>query len=71
MPMIIQPLRALLSRSIRKPVAQSKEYAVVSAHEAARGPYPYISVNDDGTAPELHVAERAYLEQAFTPFDWC
>ena len=28
-------------------------------------PYPYIYVNDDGTARELHVGERAYLETEF------
>jgi hypothetical protein len=68
-PMIIQRLRALLFRSTRKPVTQSKGYAVVSADEAAQDPYPYIFVNDDGTARELHTAERAYLEQTFIPFD--
>jgi hypothetical protein len=67
--MIIQRLRALLFRSIRKPVAQSKGYAIVSADEAAGDPYPYIFVNDDGAARELHAVERAYLEQAFIPFD--
>ncbi|MGC1354440.1 MAG: hypothetical protein WA851_01370 [Xanthobacteraceae bacterium] len=29
------------------------------------GPYPYIYVNPDGTARELHANERVYLE---TPF---
>ena len=67
--MIIQRLRALLFGSSGKPVTQSKRYAVVSADEAARDPYPYIFVNDDGTARELHAAERAYLEAAFLPFD--
>jgi hypothetical protein len=68
-PMIIQRLRALLFRSIRKPVTQSKGYAVVSADEAAQDPYRYIFVNDDGTARELHAADRVYLEQTFKPFD--
>jgi hypothetical protein len=68
-PTIIQRLRALLFRSTRKPVTQSRGYAVVSADEAAQDPYPYIFVNDDGTARELHAAERAYLEQTFLPFD--
>jgi hypothetical protein len=68
-PMIIQRLRALLFRSTRRSVAQSKGYAVVSADEAARDPYPYIFIDDDGTARELHAAERAYLEQVFIPFD--
>ena len=28
-------------------------------------PYPYIHVNADGTARELHASERAYLETEF------
>jgi len=28
-------------------------------------PYPYIYVNTDGTARELHAGERAYLETEF------
>jgi hypothetical protein len=28
-------------------------------------PYPYIYVNADGTARELHTSERAYLETEF------
>ena len=28
-------------------------------------PYPYIYVNADGTARELHASERAYLETEF------
>ena len=32
-------------------------------------PYPYIYVNADGTARELHTAERAYLETEFTGGD--
>jgi len=28
-------------------------------------PYPYIYVNADGTARELHAGERAYLETEF------
>jgi hypothetical protein len=68
-PMIIQRLRALRSRSIRKPVTQPKGCAVVSADWALQDPYPHIFVKDDGTARELHAAERAYLKQAFIPFD--
>jgi hypothetical protein len=28
-------------------------------------PYPYVYINADGTARELHAAERAYLETEF------
>jgi hypothetical protein len=32
-------------------------------------PYPYIYVNADGTARELHASERQYLETEFRPGD--
>ena len=32
-------------------------------------PYPYIYVNADGTARELHANERQYLETEFRPGD--
>jgi hypothetical protein len=32
-------------------------------------PYPYIYVNADGTARELHQSERQYLETEFSPGD--
>ena len=31
----------------------------------AEGPYPYVYVNADGSARELHVGERKYLETEF------
>jgi hypothetical protein len=59
----------MLFKPSRKPMKQSKMYAVVSAPEATQDPYPYAFVNDDGSARELHTAERQYLEQPFLPFD--
>jgi hypothetical protein len=67
--MIVRRLRALLFKSSKNPMIQSKTYAVISADEAAQGPYPYTFVNDDGTARELHAAEREYLERPFVPSD--
>jgi hypothetical protein len=67
--MVIQRLRALLFKSAKRPMIQPKAHAVVSADEAAQDPYPYAFVNDDGTARELHAAERQYLERPFIPFD--
>ena len=32
-------------------------------------PYPYVYVNADGTARELHPAERSFLETPFHPGD--
>jgi hypothetical protein len=46
-----------------------QSYAVVSTTEAVQNPYPYTFVNGDGTARELHAAERQYLEQRFIPTD--
>jgi hypothetical protein len=45
------------------------EIPFVSQAEAARQPYPYIFVNEDGTVRELHSGERTYLETPFSPFD--
>ncbi|HXX08915.1 MAG TPA: hypothetical protein VEJ43_12710 [Pseudolabrys sp.] len=33
------------------------------------GPYPYVYVNADGSARELHASERKYLETEFTGGD--
>jgi hypothetical protein len=42
---------------------------VVSASERYADPYPYIYVEMDGTARELHAKERAYLATPFRPTD--
>ena len=44
-------------------------FIVVSPEEAAAEVYPYVHVNKDGTARELHASEREYLETAFMPND--
>ena len=44
-------------------------FAVVSAEESETEPYPYIQVNNDGSARELHYAERKYLETPFIGAD--
>jgi hypothetical protein len=36
---------------------------------AAAKPYPYVYVNADGTARELHAGERQYLETEFSGGD--
>jgi hypothetical protein len=36
---------------------------------SSAAPYPYIYVNADGTARELHANERQYLETEFRPGD--
>jgi hypothetical protein len=40
-------------------------FAIVSPEQSDRQPYPYVQVNNDGSARELHKSEREYLE---TPF---
>jgi hypothetical protein len=44
-------------------------YAVVSASDALKRPYPFVHVEADGSVRELHQSERNYLEMAFSPFD--
>lgn len=44
-----------------------KQYAIVD--RSTSDPYPYVYVNADGSARELHPAERNYLETPFHPAD--
>ena len=43
----------------------SRKFAVVSAREAALSPYPYVYMEKDGSARELHPDERKSLEEEF------
>jgi hypothetical protein len=62
-----QPAKSRFSAADRSAVSTSSNrlYAVVDRDEALVEPYPYIHVEKDGTARELHASEREYLE---TPF---
>jgi len=42
---------------------------VVTPAESSAIPYPYIYVESDGTARELHAGEREYLETPYHPAD--
>ena len=44
-------------------------YAIVEKGRSSVDPYPYIYVNADGSARELHQTERDYLETRFQPGD--
>jgi hypothetical protein len=44
-------------------------FALVSAEDAAREPYPYVKVTDDGKVHELDQEDRAYLQERFHPCD--
>lgn len=46
-----------------------REYPTVDKDQASAHPYPYVYINVDGTARELHPAEREYLETPFHPTD--
>ncbi|HEY6213125.1 MAG TPA: hypothetical protein VIW45_12620 [Vicinamibacterales bacterium] len=46
-----------------------KAYPVVTAAEASATPYPYVFVESDGGARELHADERTYLETPYQPTD--
>jgi hypothetical protein len=63
----------ILSRSRflswRNETTEDRTYALVTAEEAKADPYPYVYVERDGTARELHPGERSYLESEFSPFD--
>jgi hypothetical protein len=45
------------------------EFAVVDPDEAGLDPYPFVYVNEDGSARELTLDERAYLQTPFHPAD--
>jgi hypothetical protein len=44
-------------------------HAIVKKDRSRAGPYPYVYVNVDGGARELHPDERDYLETRFQPGD--
>lgn len=44
-------------------------FAIVSPEQSDRRPYPYVQVDNDGSARELHKAEREYLETPFLGAD--
>jgi hypothetical protein len=48
---------------------ESSGSAVVSDDEIGSDPYPYVYVNEDGSARELHKSERHYLEAPFLGSD--
>jgi hypothetical protein len=47
----------------------SRVYAEVDLARALVEPYPFVFVQKDGTARELHQSERQYLETPFHPAD--
>jgi len=45
------------------------KFAVVSKDQSLTGPYPFVFINADGGARELHDSEKQFLETPFSPFD--
>jgi hypothetical protein len=56
------------SRKISKR-GRGLSFAILGREQASVDPYPYIYVNGDGSARELHPSERNYLETPFLPAD--
>jgi hypothetical protein len=46
-----------------------RSFVVVNGEQASLEPCPFVFVNTDGSARELHRSEREYLETPFDPFD--
>jgi hypothetical protein len=58
------PIRAAAQRG-----TTSRLYTVVAPDQALVEPYPYVLIEKDGVARELHASEREYLQTPFDPFD--
>jgi len=65
---VLMWIRQLLGKPSRRPV-QLRGYAIVEKDRSGVAPYPYVYVNADGTARELHADECDYLETPFSPGD--
>jgi len=59
----------ILRRSRKAPTSPRYMPVIVDAKQAKIEPYPYIYVNADGSARELHPSERKFLETPFHPAD--
>ena len=44
-------------------------YRIVTEEEAQQEPYPWVYVEEDGSARELTADEREYLQEPFLPYD--
>ena len=56
--------RKVMSRPVPK-----LSFVAVNGEQARVEPYPFVYVNIDGSARELHPKERTYLKTPFDPFD--
>ena len=61
------PSKAAEVKRTAVPASSSRHYAIVDREKVYVGPYPYIYIEEDGRARELHATEREYLE---TPFQF-
>jgi hypothetical protein len=65
---VLMWIRQLLGKRSGRPV-QFRGYDIVEKDRSGVGPYPYVYVNVDGSARELHPDESDYLETPFSPGD--
>jgi len=72
---IFRALRAIPVWRVRRPRVMPPRRdgfisrPVVTPAESSADPYPYVYVESDGTARELHLGEREYLETPYHPAD--
>src|SRR5215469_2917651 len=66
---VLMWIRQLLGKPSRRRPVQIRGYAIVEKDRSGVDPYPYVYVNVDGSARELHPDERDYLETPFSPGD--
>lgn len=66
---VLMWIRRLLGGSSRRRPVQLSEHAIVEKGRSGLETYPYVYVNVDGGARELHPDECDYLETPFSPVD--
>ena len=66
---VLMWIRQLLGKPSKRRPVQRRGYAFVEKDRSGVDPYPYVYVNVDGSARELHPDECDYLETPFSPGD--
>jgi hypothetical protein len=66
---VLMWIRQLLGKPSKRRPVQLSGYAIVDKDGSRVDPYPYVHVNVDGSARELHPGECDYLETLFSPGD--
>lgn len=66
---VLMWIRQLLGKPSGQQPVQLRGDAIVEKVQSGVAPYPYVYVNVDGSARELHSDECDYLETPFSPGD--